>query len=1128
MNTQKLSILVAAALLGGFAAPVHAQSQQGSVVGTITDSSGAAIPNATLALKNDQTNVSQTATGDSSGNYRFTLVPPGAYTLSVRAQGFTEKQIKGVQVETSKSLEVNAQLNVGTASTTIEVQEQESLVQTATSEIANTVNQRSVDNLPLPTRNVFNLAFLAPQVSPGMNGNPTAGGMRQASTSYILNGAENNYNFSAGGYNVTPPLESVGEFTIVTNSMSAQYGRGTGAVISASQKSGTNQIHGALYEFNRNRAFRANDFFSNRNGADKAQFNRNQFGGAAGGPIIKDKTFWYFAFDRIDLRTSSNNLFQVPTTNELGAIQAQIGPVGKGILNVITPLTSNIPCPNSPSAAIGHVGCINVADPTPTKINSYYGRFDHNFSPKDRLSISINIGTGSNPDTYGGGYPTAGGPIAAVNEFPNHNLSLNETHMFSPKAINELTISNIRVINQTICGTDKTNNVPQVQVDGVSYGNFGYAFGGYEGCTSSFNEGRWNLLDNFSYTSGKHNIKFGGTFQLGNLYRNWDLGLPGIYEFANAFGSAVPLNSNGTVGPYDDYTDSNLVKDAPYFMETSIDPTSGAKANAYRHYIYHDAALFVQDDFRVSRRLTVNLGLRWERFQAPTERNNIIAQFNNWFGSLNPADIAQARTVQTNSMWHTRNKDFGPRIGFAYDVFGNGKMSVRGGYGISYDRIFDNVWSNGAWNPPFYGLADLDASGTNQVFYSNPIATGKAYVPNSFPSAAVPLSLRTMEQYMKDTSGQNLFFSVERQLGKDYLIRANYQGSLGRHLPVLMNINRFDGMRYNSTLSSVLRPDPIYNGFNYRSNIVSSNYNALIVEVQKRFSNGLQGQFSYTRSKLLDYGSELFQGESSYGAASQPYYFISNTINRNYEYGRGAYDHTNGFKVNFVYEIPGFKNSNSFVKGALGGWTATSFYQGYSGHPLTIYETRTARRGNGFDSNGKPENIGGDYNLDQVANDRPNFVGGSAGSIYSGNNPADGIFKDNHPLGCGYAGMTSTGVAATCASVYGVTTPSTLFVNPSGGGIKYGNLGRNVFVGPWFHGLNSGIHKNFSLEKLHGGMKLQIRAEAINALNHANFDAINTNAASSSSFGKATTLAGNDATENGISRRFQFGARITF
>ena len=1127
MNKRTLPVVLVMLLWIAFTATLSAQSQQGSVVGTITDSSGAAIPSATLVLKNDQTNVTQTATADSSGNYRFTLVPPGLYTLSVKAQGFTEKQIKNVQVETSKAQELNTALSVQTASTTIEVQEQESLVQTATSEISNTVNQRTVDSLPLPTRNIFNLAFLAPQVSTGMNGNATAGGLREASTSYLLNGAENNYNFSAGGYNVTPPLESVGEFTIVTNSMSAQYGRGAGAIISASQKSGTNQIHGAAYEFNRNRVFRANDFFSNRNGADKPQFNRNQFGGAVGGPIIKDKTFWYFAYDRIDLRTSGNALFQVPTSNELAAIQAQIGPVGKGILSVIAPLTSNTVCPNSPSAAIGHVGCINIADPNPTKINTYYGRFDHNFSAKDRLSLSINIGTYSSPDTYGGGNPTAQGPIQSVYEAPNHNLSLNETHMFSAKAINELTISNIRHINQTISGTEKTNNVPGINVDGVSYGGFGYSFGGYEGNTNSFNEGRWNLVDNFSYTSGKHNIKFGGSYQLGNLYRNWDLGSPGYYTFANAFGSSVAVNSNGTIGPYDDYTVSNLVKDAPYFMETSIDPTTGNKANAYRHYIYHDAALFVQDDFRVSRRLTVNLGLRWERFQAPTENHGVIAQFTNWFGSLNPADIAQAKAVPVTSMWHTRNKDFGPRIGFAYDVFGNGKMSVRGGYGISYDRIFDNVWSNGAWNPPFYGLADLDASGANQVYYSNPIATGKAYVPNSLPSAAVPLSLRTMEQYLKDSSGQNLFLSVERQLSKDYLVRVNYQASLGRHLPVLMNINRFDGMRYNATLSAVLRPQPIYNGFNYRSNITSSNYNALIVEVQKRFSNGLQGQFSYNRSKLLDYGSELFQGETAYGSSSQPYYFISNLINRKYEYGRGAYDHTNGIKVSFVYEVPFFKNSNAITKGVLGGWTATSFYQGYSGHPLTIYASRSARAGNGIDPNGKRENIGGDYNLDQVNNDRPDFIG-NAGSFYSGNNPADGIFKDNRPIGCGYAGMTSTNAVTTCASVYGITNPNASFVNPAGYGVRYGNLGRNVFIGPWFHGLNSSIHKNFSLEKLRGGMKLQIRAEAINALNHANFDAINTNVASASSFGKATTLAGNDGTENGISRRFQFGARITF
>jgi hypothetical protein len=486
--------------------------------------------------------------------------------------------------------------------------------------------------------------------------------------------------------------------------------------------------------------------------------------------------------------------------------------------------------------------------------------------------------------------------------------------------------------------------------------------------------------------------------------------------------------------------------------------------------------------------------------------------------------IANARVGPASSMWNTRNKDFGPRIGFAYDLTGDGRMSLHAGWGISFDRIFDNVWSNGAWNPPFYALIDLDASGANSVYYSNPPAVGAAYVPNSVPSASVPLSLRTMQQDLKDSSAHNFFASLERQFGRDYLIRVNYQGSLGRHLPVLMNLNRVDGLRYNANLTSQLRPNPLYNGFNYRANNVSSNYNALVAEVQKRYHNGLQFQGSFTWSKLMDYGSELFSGETSYGSSSQPYYFVSNAINRKYEYGPGAFDHTKSFKLSFVYDLPFLKSQKGVLGQALGGWSLSSFYQAYSGHPLEIYENRTARAGNGVDPNGFKENIGGDFNLDQVANDRPTFYGTSFGSVYSGGSPAEGIFKDNNPMGCTFPGMTSTNAVTTCRSAYGVVTANALFGPPAGYGIRFGNLGRNTFRGPAFNAINAGVHKSFRVTER---MKLEFRADAINAINHANFEAINTNVASTS-FGRATKLAGSDATETGISRRFQFGARLHF
>jgi hypothetical protein len=291
----------------------------------------------------------------------------------------------------------------------------------------------------------------------------------------------------------------------------------------------------------------------------------------------------------------------------------------------------------------------------------------------------------------------------------------------------------------------------------------------------------------------------------------------------------------------------------------------------------------------------------------------------------------------------------------------------------------------------------------------------------------------------------------------------------------------------------------------------------MVTEVQKRFSGGLQFQFSFTWSRLMDQGSDLFSGSTTTGGYSQPYYFLSNHL-PGLEYGPGAFDHQKNLKAVFTYELPFLKNQHGFLGRLLGGWQLAGFYQGYSGHPIEVYNSRGRYVGNANDPNGFRENLGGDYNLDGVANDHPDFVGTSAAAAYSNFSPADGIFKDNNLIGCGYAGAKSTNIAA-CNSAYGVGTPNSLFVNPVGYGVHYGTLGRNLFRGPWFNGLDAALMKNFKISEF---AMLQIRAEALNLDNHPNFDGINTNL-NSGGFGKANILVG-----NAPSRRLQLGARVTF
>ena len=1207
-----VGMLLAAFTLFYLASGSNAQTVNGVIAGTVTDPSGASVPGATITLANVGTGASQSTTTDSDGSYRFSLVPPGAYTIDVKATNFAEFKASGIVVQASQTVPLPIKLELAKGKEIVEVTEQVPLVQTATSDLATQIDRNTILNAAIADRDVFSsLPYAAPSVAPGLDMSPTSGGAREAGTAYLLNGSDDNDNFSAGAINIRPPLESVQDFTIKTNQMSAEYGRGMGAVVSANQVSGTNKFHGALYEFNRNALLNANDWFydQNYNGdpstfPKRPKYIRNQFGGEIDGPIKRDKTFFSFAYDRIKLNASTTTPHTyVPTSAGLAYFLANAAGDGSGrasiaqqILSAYPPVTSDNPCPASadPFGVTGAgtnywgdngvpnpVGCLSFSDPQNDSEHVFYGRIDHNFSSNDKLSFAANIFRQKFVDVFGGGPLTTNGPINGTTNNHYHNLSLSETHVFNPRVVNEITLTHNRHYNVFVAG-DGSNTVPSITIDNQTGGCLAVNLGGpFEGGqVQGFTQDRWGLTDNVTWTKGRHSVKFGGGMQHGVLYRNWDLGIPGFYEFGELFkiedGSGASascavgaiitphcdgtLQADGTIANVLDETNANLAGDYNYFQETSVDPATGAKADAYRHYTYHDYYWFVQDDWKVNSRLTLNLGIRWDRFGAPSETHGILAQFTNLDCDISQFSCIQSLTVSpVKRMWPTYNKDFAPRIGFAWDPTGKGKMAIRGGFGIYYDRIFDNIWSNGAWNPPFYGLVDFENDIGDATYFSNPATIGAAYDP-SIPGCQIPnaanancighrVSVRTMDQKMKDSSGDNYYFGIERQVFGGLLLRANYQGSFGRHLPMLENYNRVDGIGYynfntgapRATLSP-LRPNPLYTGFNYRSNSVSSNYNALVLEAQKQMGHGLQFQTSYTWSKLLDVNSELFAGCSTIGSVTAPYYYISNS-RPGLSHGPAAFDHKHAYKFNVTYELPFFKGQKGFVGQAFGGWSLGSLFQLYTGHPVDIYvgalgsgastrfRARDAAGAVVLDQNGVPINIGGDYNLDGVLNDHPDFLGSSISSVYSGGSPADGIFKNNNQIGCGEAGLPATVAnVAACNNSLANGSPNSLFGNPAypTGATPYerfGGLGRDVFHGPKFIQLDLGLSKGFKLTER---LKLDFRAQAQNLTNHPDFDCINGNLVQTT-FGKSQCLA---QSVQGLgaptSRIMSLGLRLSF
>ena len=1210
MTSKKYSLLslFVCCCLTFFSAIAIAQTVNGVISGTVTDPSGAVVPNATVTITNTGTGASQTVKTGSGGEYRFSLVPPGAYTVEIRAAGFGIEKATGLVVEASQVVPFSVKLKVASAQQLVEVTGEAPLVQTETSDQTLQIDNTTIQNMALVDRDVFGtLPMMAPQAMPGLDNMITAGGARESGTSYMLNGGEDNDNFSEGGINIHPPLESVQDFSLLTNNMSAEYGRGMGAVVSANQKTGTNKFHGVVYEFNRNASLNANDWFYNRDyqgqvglPADqrtlskKPKYIRNQYGGEADGPIFRDKTFFAGAYDRTKLSSGSTSAQNfVPTSAAVAYLKANGGPLAQAVIAARPPVTSDTPCSSVSGFSTGNqpsqepdglpnfVGCLGFFDPQVDTIDTYFGRVDQTFSSKDHLSFTANIYRELFDDKFGGGPLTTNGPVPGdtINHF--HNLTLNEVHTFGTSVVNEATVAHNRHYNVFQEGQGTKDTVPEIIIDNQNEGGLAYDIGGdFEGgLVQNFTQDRWAVQDNLAWTKDRHSMKFGFGTQYGILYRNWDLGLPGDYEFGELITLTGPgghpvtpasdgtLQADGTIANVTDETAANFAGDYPYFQETSIDPRTGAHANAYRHYMYHDYYWFAQDDWKITPRLTLNLGIRWDRYGAPAEAHNIISQFTNFFSCdfLQASCLATLRVGPVKRMWPTANKDYAPRIGFAWDPMGDHKMAIRAGFGIYYDRIFDNIWSNGAWNPPFYALADFEADTGDAVYYSNPAGIGAAYDPNGpcgqIPHAASPgcpkkqSSLRSMDQHMRDSSGQNFYLGIEREVPGNMMVRANYQGELGRHLPMLENLNRVDGDAGNSTLTPVA-PNQLYNGFNYRSNSVSSSYHALVLQAQKRMSHGLQFDTGYTFSKLLDVNSELFAGCSTIGGQSAPYYYTTNK-NPRLEYGRASFDHRNSFKFSVIYQVPFLRAQKGFVGHVLGGWNVGSLFQYYSGHPIEVWDGRTrnrARDASGklvLDASGIPYNMGGDYNLDGTANDRPIFVGASKKNVYSGATPAKGIFKDNSIIGCNASwvpgNVAQSGKAAGSGSIDGCNarfgvpgaindathgifspgTPNALFQTPAYPGAptyeRFGTLGRDTFVGPGFGQLDASLGKTFKLTER---AQLEIKGQAQNLANHPNFDAVTGNLGSGV-FGQAQDLVpfGLGAPK---SRVMSLGARLAF
>ncbi|HEX3987028.1 MAG TPA: TonB-dependent receptor [Acidobacteriaceae bacterium] len=1135
---------------GAMTAPVRAQSGYGEITGIVTDPSGAVVSGAAIVLSNASTGVSRTITSNTSGAYRFTAVPiVGSYAIRVTAQGFAPFEATSLDVSVGAVTTQDIKLAVGGAKATVLVSgSTEPDVQTSTSAVSQLIDENTWKSAPLEfrTQNAFVTLTAGAMPDNGTGRGAAVDGARTGTGNFIADGYDNNDQglgganaYGGGGALVTISPDALQEYRVLSHDNSAEYGKSAGFATDTVLKSGTNKFHGSLFEYNRIQALAAEHLFNGAafNGGTPLSDSlvRNQFGASGGGPIWRDKTFFYATVELHRLRTGSP-LTTTATTSDFvsfvgtGAFEnfmendtGQAAPAdGATPTGGLCYAYNGAPCPgalphsgtlgpvyqklyaaekhnfpfatsNLTSAAQGWLtgdvidypvnvyGTVNVTQGQSTNQERASFRFDHRFGDKDSLGATYLIDRLDNVIQYGGG-GTAIGPDY-VNPENGQLFGITWTHVFNATTTNQVRASYLRHTDNF--DAPGTAGVPQI----VTYVDpLGEGFGAYSGFPQPFTENQFQYQDHLTKVVADHTLSVGAEFR---RTRN---------------GSKFYNDVNGTFYPYDVenlLTDGYFGDDAdlPLFggptyggwgqASAAIDDTTGGAPDPYRGYRANEVGLYMQDDWRVDHRLTINAGLRWEYFGPP---HNFLPNVDSnvyWGDGVNPvtgspananplfpvntpimAEIASATfQIRNHDIWNKDLNNFGPRLGFAYDVTGVGKYVVRGGASIGYDRIYNNVFENIRFNPPHYSdntfgalYSGVTAGPLEQPgLYSSPFG-GNALVA-SYGGKPVP---RHMDQDLVTPYYEGAHLGIETALGRGYVLETNYIGTRGRKLLGLRDVNNYDGRTACSSASaactaagyspatwSAARPNPLFNSDNFRSNSFLSNYNALQASLKKQFTNGLQFTANYTWSKAMDEVSDVFTTANGQTG-------ITDAENPRYDYGPADFDHRQAFVMNGYWE-PRWKQKNLI----LGGWSLSGILTRYTGSPIGLVDTSSKN----------------DPNKDGRFVDRPMLATG-----YTYGKAKPGVHKTN-------AGGAETITYLNPAAFTAVNCGAALWCNSP--------MKRNQFFGPASIDTDIGILKAFNVTE---NTRFRYEANFFNLFNHPNLNnpAANVN---SGTFGQITTAS---------------------
>lgn len=1028
----------------------RAQLTEATLNGNVSDARGA-IQHASVLVLSDSTGISRSATGGDDGSFSVPNLSPGVYTVQIKVPGYKSFEQKGVVLNVGKTTEMNAVLELGRVDQTVEVTSEQAVVPVSTDgRLSDTLEKEQITGLPIPGRDVFYLTTLSAGATnvPGasasgkLTNSPavTVNGNRFRGNNYVLDGSLDTYILEEGTPSIVPSLDSIEEVQVQTDNFSSEYGRGNGSVVNIRTRSGTNAFHGRVWEYHKNASLNAANRFSVNGQPAPLVF--NQFGANAGGPILKKRTFFFGAYEGTRDALATPSSFQVETP-EFRSYVAQHNPNG-----IAAELFNKFPAPTPVRTATGYLGEVDLngipaAGTTEVNVrdnlryNQFIARIDHTFNDeKDTFSArwigDYDRDNGTAPTGSSASLGKAMRGFGDPADFFYGNVNFGETHIFNQRIVNDARFS----FNDVVFSYARPNaQYPAINITGITA-----AFGDNANLGSHLRT--YEARDTVSIIHGDHLIHAG--FEARRLFIGFNLGQPaaGSFYFSGLNTFAV---------------------DQPYEQTLIVTPATGQPAETERDFTFYETGLFVQDDWKVNHHLSLTLGVRHDYFGDPSERHNLLSSITFGPGSTFDEQFASATVGAVSHLFHASLKNFSPRVGFAYDPFGNGKSTIRGGFSLAYEPVHGHTVLGGTSNPP-YAIQGViwpaNGYGTtidygipvpfNPEFQATLNAQGGVVAPAGEPP--IRISPWLINPKLKTQYSESYFLNVQREIAQGWIVELGYVGTNGINLERRDDINRFTGdllvnngksKRINQNLAAVT----------YVTNGVTSSYNGFTAEVRRQVAAGLTVQANYRWSKWIDSSSDTNTGSFADNAEASKGPQDVNCLKC--ERALSEFDVPKRFTASAVW-ISRFPSHRGIVASLYQNWQLSAIVSAQSGRPFSPYCSAPSKLI--FGAEGAVTNLGCDYNLDG---------GGGIGSGFYDrpDAPASGAVKSSfqqHDF------------------INGLFSP-TLFPKPTPG--TDGTMGRDVYRGPRQTSTNLAVGRNFGIGE---GRSLQFRADAFNAFNNVN------------------------------------------